>query len=576
MSSSGGTSSSTMASSASSSITDSSGRSSRRLSGMSPEKAHQEPCRLGSRRRQYCTQWHLPHELMCGGCRLYLQSTEGKPTSAMKSRDVTHTSERFECKQPWKMVPSDVTTSAEKNYKYSASESRGLSVVEWIKKNENCNLARLAETPRSAIHSVTKRAISTGLDTTSTISTTSETFLVVEDDASTNRKKKKAKEDIGVETLTINSQGHSFEITGVPKTHVLIHRNWLEHLRNIEDKLKAMEGSLGGERFNGNCGQLTKTLIAVALSSAPSLPLYQAAHIMPLFVGAFLLNYGLINKAKVDNFAKCFPSETYLRDLFFDFAAENLFKLGEKVKGKHVFLSCDKGNKKGVGHFVKVLSWYHNGRVVKQCLDIDGSEGNTEQCADAIAASLKKIGLQKLQGQSTDSGGGGVLHGLATALEARQLCSANYLVASCSLHNLQLTISKPVKDTMGDVGLDKKNLMQLLHSVYDLQDSMTHDVWKLIVQDSETFLLAHGGVNEYNPVTPADIMFASKWNKVKTFRYFGTTITDRTGKKVKCKFQAPVLTRWWTVGEASESVYECFLLLVKICQSVFYSSTRSE
>jgi hypothetical protein len=137
---------------------------------------------------------------------------------------------------------------------------------------------------------------------------------------------------------------------------------------------------------------------------------------------------------------------------------------------KFVYLSCDKGNKKGVGHFVKILSWLDSSssRVLKQCLDIDGSEGTTDQCANAIRASLLKVSVTKLSGQTTDSGGGGVLDGLAAALASRTLCVPNYLVASCSLHNLQLTITKPIKDTMGEGGLEKRNIMQLLHSLYDL------------------------------------------------------------------------------------------------------------
>ena len=64
---------------------------------------------------------------------------------------------------------------------------------------------------------------------------------------------------------------------------------------------------------------------------------------------------------------------------------------------------------------------------MKQLLDIDASEGLTEDCGDAIAASLKKVGNIKLQGQTTDSGGGGVLDGLHRAIDERQLCLVGYL-----------------------------------------------------------------------------------------------------------------------------------------------------
>lgn len=367
-----------------------------------------------------------------------------------------------------------------------------------------------------------------------------------------------------------------FDIEGVPSPYVIVLKNRYERLRNVSEKVKAMEGSLDGTRFTSQVEPFTRSLLGVGLSSAPSLPLLQAAHIMPMFVGAFLSNHGLMDKTKIDRFSKCFPSEAYFRDLMYTFAAENLLELGEKLKGKYVFLSCDKGNKKGVGHFVKVLSWFDSTKVYKQCLDIDGSEGTTAQCADAIRASLKKVGVEKLQGQTTDSGGGGVLDGLAAALLSRTLCSPNYLVASCSLHNLQLTIAKPIKETMGEGGLDKRNVMQLLHAVYDLQSSMSQDVWKLTVHEAQDFLLAHGGDNQYNGNTVGDGMFASKWNKVKTFREFPSTLSDSNKKKAASKLQAPVLTRWWTVGEASVTVYDCYLLLVKITQSVINATSSKK
>jgi hypothetical protein len=142
---------------------------------------------------------------------------------------------------------------------------------------------------------------------------------------------------------------------------------------------------------------------------------------------------------------------------------------------------------------VKILSWYDQKTtcVVKQLLDIDASEGTTDDCGDAIAASLKKIENVQLQGQATDSGGGGVLDGLHSALLNRQLTRPEYVVASCSLHNLQLSIANPIKQTMGEGGLEKKNVMQLLHSIYDLQESMDKELWKLHVSEAIHVLLAY-------------------------------------------------------------------------------------
>jgi hypothetical protein len=559
----------------------SSGRSSRRLSGMSPEKALREQSRLGSLRKSYCTQWNFPSSLNCSGCTFYLQAIEGKQPTG-KARSETHgRSKKYECQKPWQMV-ADLEArllASPDSYKYSTQDAWVECVGKWIKANASCNLSRWKTTaPVSASHSTTKRAIAVlqaedltaSPETESSVTTTTTTTTTEED----GRKVKKLKEDIEVRTLTVKSQGHAFEIEGVPSSYVVVLKNRYERLRNVSEKVKAMEGSLRGTRFTSKVEPITHAILAVGLSSAPSLPLSQAAHLMPMFVGAFLSNHGLLDNTKIESFSKCFPSAAYFRDLMYRFAAENLLELGEKIKGKFVFLSCDKGSKKGVGHFVKVLSWFGNSSVQKQCLDIDGSEGSTEQCADAINASLKKVGVAKLSGQTTDSGGGGVLDGLAAALSTRGLCNPGYLVASCSLHNLQLTIAKPIKETMGEGGLDKRNVLQLLHSVYDLQDSLSHDVWKLIIKEAQEFLMLYAGEdNQYNGNTNGDISFASKWNKVKAFRRFPTVCNDSSVNKTARKFQAPVLTRWWTVGEAAVIVYDSFLLLLKVTQSIINSSS---
>lgn len=83
-----------------------------------------------------------------------------------------------------------------------------------------------------------------------------------------------------------------------------------------------------------------------------------------------------------------------------------------------IFIACDKGNRKGIAHFPKVLSWWskrHN-CVQSACIDADGSGSSSDECAKAIEISLKKFQNTKivLRGQTTDAGGGGVTESLAS------------------------------------------------------------------------------------------------------------------------------------------------------------------
>ena len=76
-------------------------------------------------------------------------------------------------------------------------------------------------------------------------------------------------------------------------------------------------------------------------------------------------------------------------------------------------MSADKGHKKGIGHFVKYLSFFSkvNDRVKTQLLNVDASSGTSKDCANAVDFSVKKVDppgeKKKLDGQMTDAGGGG-------------------------------------------------------------------------------------------------------------------------------------------------------------------------
>ena len=215
---------------------------------------------------------------------------------------------------------------------------------------------------------------------------------------------------------------------------------------------------------------------------------------------------------------KCLPSRSTLRSMLIEYAVDCLLLLSDKVAGKKIFMTCDKGNKKGLGHFVKVLSWWNpiQKKVEKFILDIDVSDGTSSACADAILHSMKKLNTTEMDfllgGQTTDSGGG-VLDDLAKELKKRDICEERYLVANCTLHAIQLALSNPVKNVFGEGGLDPKtkeprrNMPQMLHSVYDLQESMEYSVFKMNHKEAahwmEEQLKQSLPVQEFGPLTEA-------------------------------------------------------------------------
>jgi hypothetical protein len=388
---------------------------------------------------KYCDEL-LPRHLMCSCCILYQDASP--KAKAAGSRDVTHTKEKYRCHQPWKML-----NIKEKGSHYSLDNSNP-----WLEKIRayleaqgfSARMLRVAkDTPIAGPPVADTEEATVPMDLSPlTMSINSEDFGTIETDGRTVAR---SREEIELYTTILTSCGHEFVMPGLPITHIILSKNHHERMKNECQMLKELQGDMQGGRFKSG-SILMKSLIAVAIRSCPALPLSQACNVIPMFIAAMLVDVGIIDRTKVSEFATSFPSETYLRDLVFNFAAENIYQLGARVKDTHVFLSCYKGNKKGVSHFVKILSWYDPKTtcVVKQLLDIDASGGFTDDCADDIAASLNKVGNIRLQGQTTDSGGGGVLDGLHRALEERQLCRPGYLVTSCSLHNLQLAVANPI------------------------------------------------------------------------------------------------------------------------------------
>jgi hypothetical protein len=400
---------------------------------------------------KYCTELGVPRRLMCSGCVHY---TDAPASSKVRGdRERTHTSQKFLCQQPWR----EEGTGYYGNNRLKEIED--FLTIEKKISHHNVRANRMFS-PTACIGQMEAEEENVSPLTTPTDANTNSVCDETSAESSDGRKRKKSREEIPLETKEIKSQGHTFVIEGVPRSHVVLHKSYLLRLQNLEQQVKELTTGLSNYRFDaGASSHFMRTLIAVAVSSCPALPLSQAAVVIPIFCAAFLVDAGLLKKTDLVKFSKSFPSESMLRDMVFALAAESSVELGHYLHNKTVFLSCDKGNKKGISHFVKILSWWNSEtmEVQKRVLDIDASEGTSEMCAAAIAVSLKKIGSIKLQGQTTDSGGGGVLDGLAKKLDDLTICRPNYLIAPCGLHCLQLAVANPIKMTMGDGGLDKKN-----------------------------------------------------------------------------------------------------------------------
>jgi hypothetical protein len=262
----------------------------------------------------------------------------------------------------------------------------------------------------------------------------------------------------------------------LPNSHTVISRSYFSRLvesdklsRKLRAKIikaKQYRSSPLGQRFYN-----------AALIQAPRMSLYAAEQVLPLVVAAFLADAGIaIDPEAV---AKSCPSAKTLNSFIVDGSIDSILWLEDQFRDADaICISCDKGNRKGIDHFPKAISWWSKKerKVLSACIDADGSGGKSEECAAAIGHSVKKFrnAIQFFFGQTTDSGGGGVLYSLERELSKLNLCSPIYFVAPCTLHGMNLIFANSVKAVFGEGGLDYRNVMQLLHSLYDLVGRYEH------------------------------------------------------------------------------------------------------
>ena len=117
----------------------------------------------------------------------------------------------------------------------------------------------------------------------------------------------------------------------------------------------------------------------------------------------------------------------------------------------HVYLACDKGNKKGNKNLAKFCCRYYKKerKVCTFLIDVDCVDEDTADIFAGIHHSIKRffdtyddeeeVSI-KFRGQCTDSGGGGTLFALAKAMKQHNLMHENNMIASCTLHNLQTAL----------------------------------------------------------------------------------------------------------------------------------------
>jgi hypothetical protein len=158
----------------------------------------------------------------------------------------------------------------------------------------------------------------------------------------------------------------------------------------------------------------------------------------------------------------------------------------EEEDGRGIYLATDKADgskvKKGC---IKVLSKFcpslandefPDGQLVIVVLDSDATGDDTEAVCKGIVKSIQKLpngqGVLVVVGTSSDSGGGGTVEKAKDNLVGKKVCDEYALVGNCTLHNMQLTGTVPMKHVFGAGGVGTRNIAQLLFLAYTVQSSL--------------------------------------------------------------------------------------------------------
>jgi len=414
--------------------------------------------------------------MRCAGCSRWDQSKAKKT----KQREEIKTRE-YQCLQAWK-----------KKKVFPRFQTHCDAIMKHIESNYNVSREILQEAAEQA--ETTTTVTTTATTTTTTTAATPATGVPTPSP--------KGPRNVNWAPNAFFVEGQSFTIM-VPTTHKTYNETTVGRWKNGYETLTRIRDKLQRKQYNTN-SLFSQGLWAIAVTSVPALALSAAQVLFPLVVMAFFHDTGLFDyeKFKPKNFVTSFPSDNTLRQHNLNQATRDTITLSEKIKNRKVHMACDKGNKKGVGHFVKVMSSWdpNNGNVDLEVSDIDASGGKSDQCARAIQSSMNKLKLvdddntHLLHGNCTDSGGGGALDSLADyLLNVDHLCchEDECLVANCCIHALQLQLRNAVVTALGDGGIENVNAMQLLHTVWDLQESLDLEEWRHTLHLSSQFVAQH-------------------------------------------------------------------------------------
>ena len=162
-----------------------------------------------------------------------------------------------------------------------------------------------------------------------------------------------------------------------------------------------------------------------------------------------------------EQIARGTPCQTTLANHEFRVASECLMLVAREMNEsgvKHYALSQDGGNKKGLEHLVKMVSYLSKDdegrrRIINFCLDIDTCGKTRDAIVAGITQSLSRLNklvTARCSAITGDSGGGGAVQGLhGPLIEAKAMLPWSTYIR-CLLHALNKSFERAIRHRPSD------------------------------------------------------------------------------------------------------------------------------
>ena len=277
-------------------------------------------------------------------------------------------------------------------------------------------------------------------------------------------------------TRSINlTSGHT--VHSVPSLYTIVSKSSVSHLQKQKELQSMVKKFLKNKKFNFQ-NKVARILLTIGLIHCPRLSHMGAEILIACLIGSILSELQI--DYSPNEVSLLSPSRNSITNLIEESAVDCYLELQEIILDDQVrvFLSSDHGNKKGLHHLVKYLSWFDfkRDRVRKNLLDTDATGGTSKETAEGINKSLTKLDKGEirvmLHGNHGDAGGGGTGNSLVACLVAENRIHnvEEYLFCTCALHGMQLCLANPVIKLMGEGGIEQRNLLQILYAAWNLQE----------------------------------------------------------------------------------------------------------